>query len=321
MLNVHYNGDVVRCPNIRRIRIDNAKHQIESGVAKCEFCIESQCKQFTDWQMLKPKARLNKRCMFNKFKIIVDKDGFEWRDYKCIKAKERYINSLKKKTYKIDSTIYRKISSAAHYLLKSSKYKTLFLSLTFPKFKKLKTSQDEINECFSKFVENLRKNYGCTGYVAVKEYGKINNRVHFHILVSMPYHSFIDINSAWCSAISTISYFSKNAVTSDKKTRIIKVPVKALKYICKYFAKSKGATSESRIVFISNNIIKKPIDYSDIPSHMILDNYNFDYIKKTSEYTTLFRITDEKNFMRFAKEVIYPWFNQNSDNIQMKYYN
>ena len=41
----------------------------------------------------------------------------------------------KEKKFKIDSINYRKVASAGHYLVKTSKYKSLFLTLSLPPFK------------------------------------------------------------------------------------------------------------------------------------------------------------------------------------------
>ena len=225
----------------------------------------------------------------------------------CPGSRSRKSTGNMQKTYTIDTGVYRKLASSAHDLVKSSpKNKSLFLTLTFPPFKII-PNEKQINECFSKFIENLRRNYGCVGYVGVREYGEITNRVHFHVICAMPYHSFVDINRAWCHSIRTFCPFSKSALRTTKQSLYIKSPIKAVKYVCKYFSKSRGVKSETKLYFISNNLIRKPIQ-RNIPVSLLLNGYNGIYIQQTSDYTTCFRITDERSFMSFCQEYLYNEF-------------
>lgn len=322
MLSIHFNGDVVRHPNTKRILTDKFKYSLTQG-KNCKFGVkEAICATFQDWIKEIPRERIESRCeLCNKFTSYKDKDGFIWKNYKCPKQQSNYLNSIKAKSFKIDAQVYRKMSSSAHYLIKSSSYKTIFITLTFPKFKKLaydnknRINERKINSAFSKFMENLRTNYNCSGYVAVREFGDKNSRVHFHCLLSMPYVPFITLNRAWCHAIQNISYFAANALTTKRKSIYINNPVKAVKYVCKYFSKSKGTTSKTRIVFISKNIII-PSQKFDGSSNKLLDSYKFDYMRHTSDYTTIFRITDEENFIKFCNDVIYPFFSLDSSPVK-----
>jgi hypothetical protein len=220
--------------------------------------------------------------------------------------KKHVETGLQKKRFKIDNAIYRKMASTAHYLVKESKCKTLFITLTFPQFKR-KVPDNEINTYFSKYVENLRKNYDCGGYVAVREFGKETHRVHFHLLLAIPFVPFSVLNSAWCNCIKDICNYSGRAVMSDPKTVVIRNPTYALRYICKYFAKTKGQSNDSRLVFMSNNIIQKPKKmYGSVND--LLENYKSIYIQQTSDYSTCFRITDSKEFNRFCNNFLYPFF-------------
>jgi hypothetical protein len=295
MINIHLNGEIVRCPNtaelLRRDREDKERHCI------CRYNIkEDDCKAWQNslmnWQNVKRNEQAG-RCMFA---------GSDM----CPEHRKRIELGKKEKQFKIDSGIYRKLASSAHYLVKESNFKVLFLTLTFPKFKK-KFTYNEINKCFSKFVHNLHENYGCEGYIAVREFGKKSHRVHFHILCALPFVSFIKLNAAWCSAIFDISGFSSNAVTSDPKTRFIKNPIKSMRYVCKYFSKAKGQRSATRLVFLSNNILQRAKNM-DAPIESVLDKYNFDYMRQTSDYTTCYRITDFNEFNRFCETFLYPFF-------------
>jgi hypothetical protein len=234
----------------------------------------------------------------------------------------------KKKTFSIDNKVYRKLSSAAHLMFKVSEYKTLFVTLTFPKFKK-KIDEKTINQCFSRFMENLHnsKKYDVNYYCAVRECGETRGRFHFHLLVSIKFVDFRDINNAWNSAISDVCYYSPCAFRTQSDTVIIRNPAKALRYCCKYFSKQRGSKSFSRIVFISNSLLyhKEP-DGVNIATGEILDkkvsnlkksvcgpvndlllNYKGVFIQKT-EFTTIFRITDAKHFEQFCNKYLYSLF-------------
>jgi len=297
MINLHLNGDIVRCPDIRAIKIRLAETRLKEG--RCKYGIhEIKCPVWVNHCMARPEIK--SLSYFGRCYLSGCDD--------CPLRKKRVETGLMQKSYRIDNTNYRKMASAAHDLVKTSKNKTLFLTLTFPKFKS-KPNEKQINESFSKFIENLRSNYNCSGYVAVREYGSIGNRVHFHLLCSLPFTDFVTLNSAWCHSISDYCEFSKNAVRTTKETIFIRNPGKALRYVCKYFAKSKGQSSETRLIFMSNNLIKKPISVTyDV--NTILKGYKGIYINQTSDYSTCFRITDPDEFMRFCNEFLYEEFNK-----------
>jgi hypothetical protein len=212
----------------------------------------------------------------------------------------------KEKSFQITNTKYRDMSSAAHYLVKESNSKVLFITLTFPKFKK-KVTDNEINTYFSKFVENLRQNYDCGGYVSVRERGEKHNRVHFHLLLAIPFVPFNVLNDSWCHCIKDICYYSKNALQTDRKTVFIRNPVRALRYVCKYFAKAKNQASKSRLVFMSNNILQKPFKYVGNVRDF-LTGYESITFTQSSDFSTLFRITDAREFNRFCETFLYALF-------------
>jgi hypothetical protein len=309
MINLHLNGDIVRCPDVQDAKKKTREHYAASY--KCPFgVIEYDCQVRNNYHLA--HRITDERCdchlqSCRDYKQEYDESGFLWRRYVCPKMNRQYINSLKKKSFFISTQVYRKMASATHDLVKSSRHKTLFLVLSFPKFKKV-PNEKQINECFSKFVENLRSHYGCTGYVAVREYGENTNRVHFHIILSMPYHSFIVLNRAWCSAISDYCDFSPCALRSKAKSLYINSPIRAVKYCCKYFAKSKFTRSETRIVFISNNLIKTPVKMFNTGVQTLLEGYKGIYIQQTSDYSTCYRITNDREFMKYCNEFLYDYF-------------
>lgn len=315
----------MRCPDIAAIKQQLADSRKKLFI--CQFGIsESDCKTWLDFQMLQPRTRLNMRCyLCQEYEIKNNK-----RVYKCAKAQERYNNSLKQKNFKIDNSNYRKIASAAHYLMKTSKTRTLFLLLTFPQWKKNFNpykNENKLNDCFSKFVKNMRENYHCSGYIAVRELGKEHRRYHYHILLSIPFIDFAIINNAWCAAISDICDFSKNALSSNPENRLINRnnPARAVRYVCKYISKSKNQSSKSRIIFISENLYRKPVpirntEYSlyNKTGVMTIENYLLSLkhttVNKINDYCTAFRINDNAEFNKFCYEIIYPMYNLSAEN-------
>ena len=289
MINIHLNGDIVRCPNMAEIQKRVSEIRDTHRICKYNFH-EDNCPK---WLIAVRSHKFSGRCIFA---------GCE----DCPGHKLHTQFGKKDKTFKINNQVFRKLSSAAHYLVKESKNKTLFITLTFPKFKK-KVTDNEINRYFCLYVKNLRDHYNCGGYVAVRERGKKNHRIHFHLLLSIPFVPFTKLNTAWCHCIEDICDYSKNAVTTDKKTYFIRNPTRALKYVCKYFAKGKGQESASRLVFISNNIIQKAFQYHGNVRDF-LTGYKSLTFTQSSDYTTMWRINDIDEFNRFCNTFLYPLF-------------
>lgn len=235
---------------------------------------------------------------------------------KCPHYKQRKSAGNTKKVFTIDWKTYRKISSAAHYMLKEGEHKSVFITLTFPQWKKqhkLTKSffYDEItNKLFSRFAENIRENYNCSHYIAVKEYGARFGRVHFHLLACMPFISFARLNDSWINTISDYCHYSNNALQTDKKSScIIRNPNRAIRYVCKYVSKTFGTRSGTRIVFISNRTLRKPVKIHEQNINHIDVLKGFKSIRiNTYEHVTTFRITDAKEFNVFCQKFLYPLF-------------
>jgi hypothetical protein len=308
LINLHLNGDIVRCPDTA-----DSKKKVRERYAseyKCPFgVVEYDCQVRNNYHLAHRLTDTRCDCHLRSCQDYKEnyEMGFLWREYVCPKMRDQYAHSIKKKTFEITSQVYRKMASATHDLVKSSRNKSLFLVLSFPKFK-ITPNEKQINQCFSKFVENLRKNYKCSGYVAVREYGEHTNRVHFHIILSIPYISFTTLNLAWCAAISDYCDFSPCALRSKAKSLYIKSPIQAIKYCCKYFSKSKFTRSSTRLVFMSNNLIKKPVKIYNTSIQSILEGYKGIYIQQTSDFSTCYRITNDRSFMQYCNEYLYETF-------------
>lgn len=303
MLNVHLNGDVVRCPDISAIAIERNALRYQNNICKYGFK-EDKCKAWQNsrenWETVK-NLKSEGRCKLSGSIL-------------CPEHNKRVDQGNREKTFKITNVEYRKCADSALYMIHESEYKTLFITLTFPPFKgkhkltKYIFEHEILNVYFSRFMENLRKNYNCTGYIGVREFGKKNNRVHYHLLLSMPYITFRRLNDTWCNTISSICNFAPNAISSNPKKRVINDPVRAMKYVCKYISKSKGQESSGRLIFISNNILQKARKMDSHAEIGFLDSFKFDYQKQTSDFTTCYRITEKTEMARFYDEFIFPFF-------------
>jgi hypothetical protein len=300
MINVHLNGDIVRCPDIKEI------HKRASEIRdKHKICIynihETTCRV---WQSTHQNlnglniAECTGRCNLAS-------------SISCPGHIRQSNHARKQKIFRIDNKVYRKIASASHYMVKESEYKTIFITLTFPPFK-IKPDEKQINQCFSRFAENLHKNYGVKYYIAVKEHCPTTGRPHFHHLLAIRFTDFSILNNAWCSAISDICESSPNALQTNKGKVIVRSPGRAMRYACKYFAKCRGAKSETRLIFMALPLILKPKnDYISVND--ILKDYKSIYIQQTSDFTTCFRITDSKEFDRFCNLYLYALFELSSN--------
>lgn len=303
MLTVHFNGDIVEHPNHK----ENKKRlsEVRDSHRICKYGLhENTC---FDWLAEIMTARQSGRCCL-------------CGSNKCSKTREAKKYGNKKKTFKINYSQYRKLSSAAHYLVKTSRHKVLFITLTFPPFKKKHKltksifENEILNTYFSRFMENLRKHYDCKGYVAVREHGENNSfRTHYHVAISLPFIPYWKLNNIWTATIADICHFSKNAVTSKKESRYIKDVLGAVRYLCKYFSKSKGQISESRMIFISNNLGVIPVAYRQSLDKLLEDVRSVTYFK-TSDWSGTYRINDPHDFLRFLAFKLYYLFDVNGCN-------
>lgn len=158
----------------------------------------------------------------------------------------------KQKKFIIDKKIVRS-TIIRQFNLKKNTIK--FVTLTFPQDVENKFA----NECFSKFIENLKENYKLQSYIAIKELTKIG-RPHFHIFLDMPYINYSRINRAWCFTFFPIIPYSKNAVTTRKGKSIIRNIKRCVHYASKYVTKPEDylnnaeykISSEQFIDFITN---------------------------------------------------------------------
>lgn len=303
MITAHFNGELVRHKDTKKINQD--RQLLYASEGRCKYGIHNlKCESWVNYCQQQPEVKAISdfgKCSLGNCVL-------------CPNYRQRKDAGNKEKTFTIDGKVYRKLASAAHWMLKEGEFRTVFLTLTFGNFKidTTKINLDETtNQLFSRFAENLRKNYSCRGYIAVKEYGETTNRVHFHFIACLPFIPYHLLNDIWNNTISDISHYSNCALRTDKnKSSIIRNPNRAIRYVCKYLSKQYGRTSSTRIVFISNNILKRPISIDEqLPRFGDYYLKEFKSLKtKVYEHVTVFYVTDPKEFNKFCWKFLYPLF-------------
>jgi hypothetical protein len=171
----------------------------------------------------------------------------------------------KKKSFELTGRKKKLIRCSAIRQFLAKDRKILFCTLTFSK-KLPKSYENEkwSNECFSKFMENLKENYGLRSYVVVREdqnkHGEYH--LHFHCLLEIPFADFKVLNRAWCHTWGGRMPFSRNAFTTGRQKFAENITQVAY-YITKYIGKSEKSYNEgnhpdTRVYFISENVLSKP---------------------------------------------------------------
>lgn len=296
MYNVHLNGDIVLStgnaaldPETRIARgREHFKCKFNKYVAECEHVQE----HIHNWDFkldnhlsdFKPGSKIQKICPF-------ECDPF------C-PGRVRLSEISRKKTYRIDYKHYRRIVTSCIKAIHESPYKMIFFTLTFPKYKKHEITDQAANNCFSNFMDNLRTNYNTSHYVAVRERGTINNRLHYHCLVTLPFVNFNRLNLAWCKAISEYCEYSRNAISTDPKNRVITSTVGSSKYFAKYFnsVRKNKQCSDTRIIFISHRCRSDSRRLTEHEVNTLLSDYSFE-IRKLNDYTYYYNVDDYNSFL------------------------
>lgn len=141
------------------------------------------------------------------------------------------------KTYKMTWKLYRQISSSAVRMFDTKTNNLTFWTFTTDG----RNSYPECVRFFSKFLDNLKKNYGLQAYIWTGELGDKGKLPHFHMIADMPFIDLQDITNAYCSARG---YYSNSAVRLPKNSSgktcnsVVKSVGSLCRYLCKYMSKS-----------------------------------------------------------------------------------
>lgn len=193
---------------------------------------------------------------------------------KSLENIEKYRN--KSRQYKLKGKNKRAIEDAAIRMYKEKKPNELlhFGTVTF--------SDDVPNEekvrqaMYKKFVKNVSANYNVSGYIAVKEKGEKYGRLHYHIILRMPFVDYKKLNNCLNEIHKNFGFDgSNNLFTTNSKRRrnIIKNVEHVFRYVTKYVSKNND-TFEKRCYFISDSVKSDAIKVETLEKqHVIFESY------------------------------------------------
>lgn len=300
-MTLHYKGSIVSHPDTRLSYA--AKQANYKTDEKCKFGIKCvSCRAYRDYEISTQKnngtypAEIKyKDCTLYKDKI--------YKNY-CIGICKATETGSKEKKYAITPKVYRDIADRVAYMKQNGENRLLFCVLTFGNYK-YKPIEKERNEAFSRFIENLRRNYGLRRYLAVREGDGINTNYHYHCIFDIPYTRFARINTAWCSSISDFCSYSPNAFRTKAKSRFIRDAAGAVRYICKYISKCKGAISDTRIFFCDRETATAFVKTQFKGSIKELrKEYKTLTRRKLNDYVCEYTFTDKNEQNRFYKSML-----------------
>lgn len=173
----------------------------------------------------------------------------------------------RQKTWRLDPATRRKIQCSAIRLFHQRRNTIKFFTLTFSK----QINHESANQCLSRFLENLTKNYSCSGYVVTREDHK-SGVPHYHLLCDIPFIKFSVLNRAWFNSCRDFIVFSPCLLRTDKKNScVVRTVDQVSRYISKYISKERDPETKryekvynSRIYFIDQGSLSKSMIISDI---------------------------------------------------------
>jgi len=214
-------------------------------------------------------------------------------------------NNGGRKTYGRNKT---KIYSSASRQYHTRVNKIAFVTFTNP----IEMIYKDLKECnirFSRFLENLRKNYALNSYIWVAERNK-HGVIHYHTFFDIPK---FDINAMREAYNSAMQHFSRSCVRlpKNKKNTFIKDWSEACSYVTKYVTKDLSKET-ARVFGCSRNVASKPITLN------ANDIDKFDkmiYSCKRNEYTTQFQIKSKVigTYLKLSQDIEKFYLSQNEN--------
>lgn len=300
---LHYNGSIVCHPDTTsnyEKKVDNYK--------KCGMChrgfIKHTCNCLISFHSKIQSETGNPRFIDFSKPCHLDKHTEYKKD--CPAYHKSMADGAKEKIFTINNRVYNEIADRTAWMYNNGFHRLMFAVLTTPPPKR-KYNETELNKAFSRFVENLKTNYGLKHYIAVREIGETGKLYHYHIVLDIPFIEFSRLNRAWCAAIRNLAHFSKNAFRTKAESRFIYNVAGAVRYISKYVSKTKGQTSKTRIFFCDREtaqaLIKTPIDIKD-PISELRKDYKTLKGYQYNDFVCRFSFVSELEQARFFKEIV-----------------
>jgi len=221
----------------------------------------------------------------------------------CTKKKGGNNGGTKK--YKRNKTkIYSSVSRQYHNRVN----KIVFITFTNPAdeiYRDLK----ECNIRFSRFLENLRKNYKLHSYLWVAERQK-NEVVHYHTFFDIPKFDIIAMRRAYNQSMQ---HDSTNCLRlpPNKKNTFLHNYSEACTYVTKYVTKEK-TTELHRVFGCSQNITSKPITINAHDLHVI---EGLLFCCKRTEYTTQYIVKKQviQSYLKLTEQMKNLYLEQNEN--------
>ena len=162
----------------------------------------------------------------------------------------------KSRFFQLSYQKYRLLASAASIMSKTAENKLIFLTFTFNE--KLHLSDVVANQIWNRFIKNFKKTYDCKNYVGVLEHTE-NGTPHYHFIADFPFADIRDINQSWINSIITSVGTNHNFILGsirlpEENKSVVDDTTRAVRYLCKYFAKGIGVKYQSKCYFISRGL-------------------------------------------------------------------
>ena len=241
---LHYNSTIIMHPDTRASFARKLENNLKEG--RCRFGIDClSCRNFIQYELDlqtirgKPGKIKPGDCQLYKHS--------DYKEYCTGYLKQRECGQ-QAKTFGIDFKTYNQIADRTAFMYHHRRNRLIFVALTLPPLKK-QINGNELNEAFSRFIENCRTNYNLRHYLAVREGNGLDTRFHYHVILDIRYTSFIKLNSAWVHSLGDFCHSSRNAFRTKKKSYFIRDVAGAVSYISKYVSKTIGQRSDSRVFF------------------------------------------------------------------------
>jgi hypothetical protein len=307
VVTLHYNNSLIVHPDTRRSFEVKLENNLKLG--RCRFGINChECKNFVQYELDLQKLSGKPRKI-----VATDCQLFKHKDLKpyCPGRRRQKECGTMLKTFGIDFQTYNQIADRTAYMYHNRSNKLIFIVLSLPTLKK-SINGNQLNEAFSRFIENLRNNYRLRHYLCVREGNGLDARYHYHCILDIRYTSFIKLNAAWNSVLSDFCDFSKCAFRTKKKSYFIKDIAGAISYISKYVSKSIGERSDSRVFFCdretANAYVKQRFD-TDIDD--LKTDFKTIRRKILNDYVCRYTFQSKKEQNLFFHSVVKILFNSN----------
>lgn len=314
MVTLHYSGNMVKHPDTKAAY--NRKIERYEKEGKCLYGVT--CYKCPFFQQKAKQQPLNKPLNSSVCHYTRHKD--------CPGNIKQQQAGKERKKFTLTGRHYREIADRTAWMFQNAKSKILFITLTFPKFKR-DVTETELNQAFSKFVENLASTYKRGHYLAVREGttfeqgNDIDKRYHYHLVIELPFIDFRTLNNSWLHAISDFCEPSSNALTTDREARFIKSVASVVRYISKYISKAKGQGSSTRIIFTDRETAQAQIK-TRIDNHIDEFKEAFKTLEsyELNDYVTVYSIRDRREADRFFNQVVKILFDSHSPGTELYHF-